>query len=283
MGELRERLDDLGLRRQRGVCPPADRPSANHPPADRPPIAATAPTPGADLAGLIGGGESVCEDAACWRLDAPSNAVLPALDVAPADFQTSRRYARDGAAAIEIDPRRALLIDVETAGLAGSPVLLIGVVALDAWPLTVRQWLARDFHEERALLLHLRDWLGPRDTWISFNGKSFDEPLIRERSLVCRVELPSAAIHLDLLHVARRRWRGELPDCKLKTLEAHILGRQRVGDPPSCDVPDLFLHFFRTGRPGPLRPVLTHNQIDLLSCAELLVRTTEPVSTAISR
>ena len=59
---------------------------------------------------------------------------------------------------------------------------------------------------------------------------------------------------------------------RLETLEQHVLSRTRVGDVPSCDVPDLFHHFVRTRNAAPLRPVLEHNQLDLVSCAELLLQ-----------
>jgi len=86
------------------------------------------------------------------------------------------------------------------------------------------------------------------------------------------IELRPPEVHVDLLHAARRRWRAKLPDCRLETLERQVLERVRVGDVPSCDVPDLFHHFIRTGNAAPLRPVLEHNRIDLVSSTELLLQ-----------
>ena len=165
-------------------------------------------------------------------------------------------------------------MDIETGGFSGTPVFLIGAIALDDWPPRVWQWLARDYPEERAILSAFAAWASQRPTWITFNGKSFDAPFLQDRAVVHRVALPAPVVHFDLLHAARRRWRAELPDCRLGTLEQHILRRTRIGDVPSGDVPELFHHFCRTGNARPLRPVLEHNRIDLVSCAELYLRLT---------
>jgi uncharacterized protein YprB with RNaseH-like and TPR domain len=99
--------------------------------------------------------------------------------------------------------------------------------------------------------------------------------MLHDRAVVHRVKLPSPRVHIDLLHAARRAWRGRLPDFRLATLERQVLQRARVGDIPSRDVPDLFHHFMRTGNAGPLRPVLEHNRLDLASATELLLRLTQ--------
>jgi uncharacterized protein YprB with RNaseH-like and TPR domain len=173
---------------------------------------------------------------------------------------------------VQVDPAHTLVMDIETGGFSGTPVFLIGVVALDSRPLAVEQWLARDYPEEEAILRRLARWSGRRSTWVTFNGKSFDAPFVLDRARVHGIELRPPEAHLDLLHAARRRWRTRLPDCRLATLERRVLGRVRVGDVPSSDVPDLFHHFIRTRNAAPLRPVLEHNRIDLVSSTELLVR-----------
>lgn len=174
-----------------------------------------------------------------------------------------------------LDPARTVFLDIETGGFAGTPVFLIGVVLPDKRPLRVRQYLARDYPEEAAILHTVKELAATRDTWVTFNGRSFDEPFLRDRATLHRLHIPATRIHVDLLHTARRLWRADLPNCKLTTLEEHILGRPRVGDVPSADVPDLFHHFVRTGNATPLRPVLEHNQLDLISCVELLLRVCE--------
>lgn len=165
-----------------------------------------------------------------------------------------------------------MTLDIETGGFSGTPVFLIGLVFLDQRPLTVRQFLARDYPEEETILRALAELAVQRDTWVTFNGRSFDEPMLRDRATLYRVALMPPRLHVDLLHAARRAWGSSLPNCRLTTLEQHILRRARIGDIPSSDVPDLFHHFMRTGNAAPLRPVLEHNRIDLVSATELLVR-----------
>ena len=170
------------------------------------------------------------------------------------------------------DPAQTMVIDIETGGFSGTEVFLIGVVPLDLRPLRVVQWLARDYPEEAGILHAVTDLARRRNTWVTFNGKSFDEPFLRDRAAVHRVPWTPPSDHIDLLHHARRHWAGDLPNCKLQTLEQHLLGWQRVGDVPGSDIPDLFHHFIRTQNAAPLRPVLEHNQLDLISCTELLLR-----------
>lgn len=175
-----------------------------------------------------------------------------------------------------MDPQRTLVMDIETGGFSGTPVFLIGVVALDRRPLCVEQWLACDYPEEEAILHRLARRARKRDTWVTFNGKAFDAPFVLDRAAIYGIELRPPRVHVDLLHAARRRWRRKLPDCRLETLERRVLKRTRMGDVPSCDVPDLFHHFVRTRNAGPLAPVLEHNQLDLVSSTELLLELARP-------
>jgi uncharacterized protein YprB with RNaseH-like and TPR domain len=251
MSDIRRQLDDLK----------AGRP-ARH--------AVRRTSPGAAPAGLgelLGGHEYTCDGLVCWRIDTPfkargaSDATLFGSPVAvTADI------------GIDLDPHRAALLDIETGGFSGFPVFLIGVVPLDTWPLCVVQFLARDYPEEEGILRALATLCAARDTWITFNGKSFDEPFLRDRATRHHVPLPPPRLHVDLLHLARRTWGGRVTNCRLTTLEQEVLGHTRVGDVPSSDVPDLFQHFMRTGNAAPLRPVLEHNRRDLVSCVELLLR-----------
>jgi uncharacterized protein YprB with RNaseH-like and TPR domain len=255
MDGIRQRLDDLRSRRRERTAP-----------------AATPPPPPATLADALGGRELVTSAGPCWFVETPFQAICPdAPDSWPTHLRSAADDPADGLAA-----GRVAVLDIETGGFAGTPVFLIGVVLPDDGPLRVTQFLARDYPEEAAILAALADALGGRDTWVSFNGKSFDEPFLRDRAVRHRVALPPAPQHVDVLHQARRAWRGQCPNFRLGTLEQWVLGRPRVGDVPSADVPDLFHHFIRTGRAGPLRPVLEHNRIDLVSSVELLLRLAVP-------
>lgn len=165
----------------------------------------------------------------------------------------------------------ALVVDIETGGFSGTPVFLIGVLLVDCEP-AILQFLTRDYPEEAGILSGFARLVNRRRVWVTFNGKSFDEPFLRDRATLHRVALAAPRNHIDILHVVRRRWRGRLPDFRLPTLERHILGRARVDDVPGSDVPDLFHHFIRTGNARPLRGVLEHNRLDLLASLELLGR-----------
>lgn len=207
-----------------------------------------------------------------WKLTTPFERIPDAPRAHPDLLAESLEceVSRDELATL--DPARTLVIDIETGGFSGTPVFLIGVVALDQRPLRVEQWLARDYPEEEAILRRLAQWARQRRTWVTFNGKTFDAPFVLERATIYGIDLQPPRLHVDLLHIARRRWGTTLPDCRLETLEQHVLGRVRVGDVPGCDVPDLFHHFIRTGNAGPLRPVLEHNQLDLAASIDLLVQ-----------
>lgn len=253
MDDVRRRLDNLKTRATR----------------HRRPAAPAAPSGSPSLAEVLGGLERRCGPRALWQVETPFAQVCQRQHVRlPPQVAALGRRGRIG----ELDPRHAVVIDIETGGFAGTEVFLIGFVPLDERPLRVVQYLARDYPEEEAILRGMAEVAELRDAWVSFNGKSFDEPFLRDRAARYRVPLKPPAVHVDLLHSARRRWRSELPNCKLQTLEQHLLGWQRVGDVPSADIPDLFHHFMRTGNAAPLRPVLEHNQLDLISCTELLLR-----------
>jgi uncharacterized protein YprB with RNaseH-like and TPR domain len=256
MEPLRRRLEELKCRGRR--C-------ASTPPVPQRHVART-------LSDVVGGREVCCAGKSHWELIVPFEQVCdtPALSVetfsAPLEYEDSRGEIA------HLAPARALVMDIETGGFSGTPVFLIGVVALDGWPLRIEQWLARDYPEEEAILHRLADWSRARPTWVTFNGKAFDAPFVLERAMIYGIKMPTPRLHVDLLHAARRRWQTELPDHRLETLERHILGRIRRGDVPGSDVPDLFHHFMRSGNAAPLKPVLEHNQRDLVASTELLLR-----------
>lgn len=211
----------------------------------------------------------------CWRIATTfeSEAVSAAL-LSPGPLCV--RGGKSNEPPLAFDLARTLLVDVETGGFAGTPVFLLGVVCPDQRPLCVEQYLVRDYPEEAALLGALADLAAARDTWVTFNGKSFDAPVLLERAALHRVCVQPPTQHIDLLHLARRRWKGQVTNCRLTTLEREILDYHRVGDVPSRDVPDLLHHFVATGNARPVQPVLTHNVRDLVTAYELLLRLAEP-------
>jgi uncharacterized protein YprB with RNaseH-like and TPR domain len=165
--------------------------------------------------------------------------------------------------------RQAVFLDLETTGLAATPMFLAGTLFERDGRLVATQLLARDYSEERALIGVLDDLLKGFSHCITFNGKSFDMPYIRERAKYHKITLEAQPLQFDLLHHARRMWRRRLPNCRLATLEYYILGRRRSGDVAGWEVPCIYHEFVHTKDARRLKGVLRHNLIDVLSMAEL--------------
>jgi uncharacterized protein YprB with RNaseH-like and TPR domain len=174
---------------------------------------------------------------------------------------------------------RALFLDLETGGLSSSPVFLAGTMHWNGEDFVLRQYFARHYGEEPALLRAVGEQAARFETLVTFNGRSYDAPFLRARALVHGVPLTLPAHHLDLLHPARRRWRDELEDCRLQTLERHVCRRRRSGDIPSDEVPGLYHDYVRHGDPYRLVPVFHHNLLDVITMVEILRALCAPVRT----
>jgi uncharacterized protein YprB with RNaseH-like and TPR domain len=179
--------------------------------------------------------------------------------------------------ASEPPPREAIAFaDVETTGLGGAAVFLVGVMSWRDGGFAIRQYLARNYAEEAGVLECFADEVVGRSVLVTFNGKTFDLPTVRARGAMHRVEIGFGGLHLDLLHAARRAWRSTLPDCRLQTLEARVCGRLRSDDMPGAEVPEAFREFVRTGNAAEMGRVLSHNAEDLVTLADLLLRLADP-------
>jgi hypothetical protein len=172
-------------------------------------------------------------------------------------------------------------MDLETTGLAGGAgtcAFLVGCAWFEDATLRVRQFLLPSYAAERALLEATATLAGPADTLVTYNGKSFDLPLIETRFLFHRLPLAFAGRpHVDLLHAARRLWRGEHGDaiqggCRLMALEQGLLGHEREGDVPGFEIPSRYFHYVRTGDAASLVAVVEHNRLDLLALAMMTAR-----------
>src|SRR5215468_11893155 len=179
------------------------------------------------------------------------------------------------------DPSRWLFLDTETTGLAGGTgtyAFLIGVAWWDAGGLQVEQFLMRDFSEEHSVLLELAERLAERPVLVTFNGKTFDWPLLESRYLMTRsIRVPQLAVHLDLLHPARALWKLRLGSVKLTELEEHVLDARRLGwdrsdDVPSNMIPQFYFDYLRGRSVAPLAGVVRHNRNDLRGLAALFGR-----------
>jgi uncharacterized protein YprB with RNaseH-like and TPR domain len=165
---------------------------------------------------------------------------------------------------------RVLFLDLETGGLSSSPVFLAGTMHWNGEDFVLRQYFARHYGEEAALLAAVSAQAADFETLVTFNGRSYDAPFLGARALVHGVAVTLPGQHVDLLHAARRRWRDELEDCRLQTLERHVCGRWRRGDVPSEEVPGLYHDYVRRGDPYRLIPVFHHNLLDVITMGEIL-------------
>jgi len=179
------------------------------------------------------------------------------------------------------DPAEWLFLDVETTGLAGGTgtyAFLVGIAWWEAGGLQLEQFFMRDYSEEHSLLLELSRRLAERHVLVTFNGKSFDWPLLETRYLMTRAIAPRApAAHLDLLHPARQLWRLRLGSVRLTELERHVLGAERLGwdrrdDIDSALIPQVYFDYLRGGPAEQLVSVFRHNQMDLRGLAALAAR-----------
>jgi hypothetical protein len=229
-----------------------------------------------DLCALLGGdiaanrfGEHL--RVSCWHAEpqqfAPDLSVLRLL--LPVD---APRQMLEGAG----DPARWLFLDTETTGLSGGTgtyAFLVGLAWWDAGGLQIEQLFMRDFGEEHSLLEALAARVAERPVLVTFNGKTFDWPLLETRFRMTRVIEPRAlAGHFDLLHPARQLWRLRLPSLRLTQLERHILGWDRGPDLWSAMIPQLYFDFLRGGPAAPLADVFRHNRMDLCGLAALAAR-----------
>ncbi len=169
---------------------------------------------------------------------------------------------------------RIVFLDTETLGLSrgtGTAVFLVGLGLITDSQVHVQQYFIRDLHEEAAMLDHLATVLARATLVVTYNGHTFDLPLLRTRYTLHLIPSPLEGMgHLDLLVQARRLWKHRLNRCTLGDVERWILNHQREElDIPGWLVPVLYKDYLRTGDPTPLRQIFYHNLHDILSLIAL--------------
>ncbi len=185
------------------------------------------------------------------------------------------------------DVRGALFLDTETTGLARGAGTVAFLVGLASWhadgTFVLEQLLVRQLGEEAPMLERVRQRIEQASLLVTFNGKSFDLPLLRTRMVMARLPAMREPPHLDLLHVARRVHGSRLPNgCRLSALESAVLGFARPDDVASADIGALYLHFLRTGDVRALLGVVEHNAWDVVSMGALLGLYGEPNHEALA-
>jgi uncharacterized protein YprB with RNaseH-like and TPR domain len=202
---------------------------------------------------------------------APLTVLDPSLSLARHEHSVVAGIDPSAFSRREAQSPRIVFIDLETTGLtggAGMVAFLVGCGYFDLGAFQVRQFLLTSHSAERALLAACAEFFDDVDLIVTYNGKTFDLPVMETRWLFHRMQ-PSldGVCHFDMLHPARRLWRSDEQGCRLSTLERTLFDVRRTGDVPGLEIPSRFFHFVRSGDPCPLEPVLEHNRIDLVSLA----------------
>ena len=234
---------------------------------------------------LPGGRVETCVDGECFVIDRVYAADHHHGPDALADLL---RHRPGAAVPYALDPRLDgldfrdfLFLDTETTGLAGAGTLafMVGVAWFETRPdgrevFVVRQYFLRDHGDERAMLRQLEELLATRAGLITFNGRSFDVPLLDQRYLMNRRPSPLPALpHVDLLPPARRLYRARLGSCALGALEQNLLGLHRTqADVPGMLIPAMYYNYLRTGDAREIARVFYHNEMDMLSMVTLAAR-----------
>ena len=172
-------------------------------------------------------------------------------------------------------PERLVFLDTETTGLAGGTgtcAFLIGLGTVEGTQFVIRQFFLRDYPEEKVILRALAEILDSFDGLVTYNGKTFDVPLLETRYALARLKSPFARLlHLDALHPSRRLWRLRLESCRLTDLESAVLGIGREGDVAGSEIPGIYFDYLRTGDARGLQPVFYHNALDIITLAGVTV------------
>jgi uncharacterized protein YprB with RNaseH-like and TPR domain len=171
----------------------------------------------------------------------------------------------------EAFPRKWAFLDTETTGLAGGAgtyAFLIGVGSITPEGFLVKQFFMREFGEETSQLVALAEYLEQFEVLITYNGITYDQPLLETRYRMSRARPPFARlVHLDLLFGARRLWKLRFDSCRLVDLENQILGVEREGDLPGELIPYVYFEYLRMREAFRLAPIFHHNALDILTLA----------------
>jgi len=173
----------------------------------------------------------------------------------------------------KFDIEKCLFIDTETTGLsggAGTVAFLVGVGYIKRGFMTVEQFFMKDYSDEPELLYRLKALMEQYECAVSFNGKTFDMPLLRSRFTMNRMKDYPELFDLDLLPPSRRVWKLRLSSCRLANLEERVLGLAREGDLPGSEVPQRYFEYLKTGDMALVADIIKHNYQDIVSLGLLM-------------
>ncbi len=170
---------------------------------------------------------------------------------------------------------QCVFFDIETTSLnsgTGNYAFLIGLGYFSDNQFTVEQIFMRQYGEEPAVLFYCAQQLNKFKTIVTFNGKTFDIPIIKTRYRINRIQgFPVSMPVIDLLKPARSIFKSIYASCSLKSLEELLLGIYRTDDIPGYQIPDVYFTYQQTGYDPRLIAVVEHNRIDVTSMVLLLV------------
>jgi len=171
--------------------------------------------------------------------------------------------------------KQCLFFDLETTGLAGGVgtfPFLLGFGYFKEQKFCVELYFLPDYGREFYLYKNLEKLFSKFDCLVSFNGKSYDLPLLKNRLILNRIEVNwQRFIHLDLLHLSRRIWKDSYPALDLQSIERNLLNRHRKEDIPGALIPENYFTFLKTGVIHDMRRVIEHNYLDIISLADLVL------------
>jgi uncharacterized protein YprB with RNaseH-like and TPR domain len=172
--------------------------------------------------------------------------------------------------ACEIPEENFKFMDIETLGLSNVPIILIGLAEIKEKNIITHQYLLRDKSEEPALISEFLKHLNSDSVFVTFNGKSFDVPYIKNRAAYYRIDYPYKLINYDLMYYARNLWKDTLPNCQLQTIEREIFNIKRDDDVPGAYIPGYWETYHAENNIGPLVPIVEHNRLDVVNLAKFL-------------
>ena len=161
-------------------------------------------------------------------------------------------------------------MDIETKGLSNVPIILIGVAEIKGKEIVASQYFVRDYTEEANIIDEYLSDLDEDSVHVTFNGKTFDVPFIKNRCMYNRIDADLDLAHLDLMYFAKNLWSDELPNCQLQTIERELFGIEREGDVPGQYIPGYYDTYLDEDNIGPVVPIIEHNVQDIISLASFL-------------
>ena len=171
----------------------------------------------------------------------------------------------------DFNPHQLLFLDTETTGLSGGTgtyIFLMGLGYFKDNHFVVQQYFMPDYGDEPAFLQAIMDTISHFDMLVTYNGKSFDVPLLLTRLKYNRIHWDHHLMgHLDILHCSRQVWKHRLESCSLQSIERSIMGKQRINDIPGAQIPGIYFDYLSLGNMDLLPLVIEHNQMDIISLA----------------